>query len=107
MDQFRRAIAPPLRATLAAAARPVLEVLEARVLLHGGLFEAHVNFQPAGAPVPMDYLADNGQVFGDRENGFFYGWDADASGAARDRNSARSPDQRYDTFIHTQLYGTR
>lgn len=94
-------------AALAVATRPVVEFLEARALLHGGLFEAHVNFQPGGAPVPTDYLADTGQVFGDRENGFFYGWNAGASGAARDRNSTRSPDQRYDTFIHTQLYGTR
>ncbi|MCP3139142.1 PQQ-dependent sugar dehydrogenase [Pyxidicoccus xibeiensis] len=63
---------------------------------------ARVNFQPAGAPVPAGYVADAGLVFGARGNGFSYGWNADNSALARDRNSATSPDQRYDTFNHLQ-----
>jgi hypothetical protein len=41
-------------------------------------------------------------VFGDRGNGYNYGWNADNSANARDRNAPNSPDQRYDTFIHMQ-----
>src|SRR5439155_23184335 len=84
----------------------LIESLERRRLL-AAAFELHVNFQPAGAALPAGYLADTGAVFATRGNGFSYGWDQSASAAARDRNSAGSPDQRYDTLIHTQLYGTR
>jgi N-acetylneuraminic acid mutarotase len=83
---------------------PLIESLEPRQLL---AFALHVNFQPAGAAVPAGYLADTGAVFANRGNGFSYGWNADASAAARDRNSPKALDQRYDTFIHTQAFGTR
>ena len=85
--------------------RALLERLEARRLLHGGLFDLHVNFQPASAAVPSGYLADGGLAYGDRGNGFTYGWDAANTTATRDRNVLA--DQRYDTFIHTQAYGVR
>lgn len=61
-----------------------------------------VNFQPASAPVPAGYLPDGGTVYGDRGNGYSYGWLADNASYARDRNSSLSPDQRYDTFTHMQ-----
>lgn len=61
-----------------------------------------VNFQPAGAPIPSGYLADTGAVFGDRGNGYSYGWNLDNSAQTRDRNAANSPDQRYDTITHLQ-----
>jgi len=47
-------------------------------------------------------MADTGAVFGDRGNGFSYGWNANNSTTARDRNSPTSPDQRYDTLEHLQ-----
>src|SRR5262244_702788 len=81
-----------------------MQSLEPRQLL---AFSLHVNFQPSGAAVPPGYLADTGAVYANRGNGFSYGWNADASSAARDRNSPKAPDQRYDTFIHTQAFGTR
>src|SRR5437016_2206349 len=84
--------------------RVLLESLEARRLMALSL---HVNFEPVGAPVPAGYFADTGATFGARANGYSYGWNLSASSAARDRNSAASPDQRYDTLIHTQLYGER
>jgi len=59
------------------------------------------NFQPAGRPVPQGYLADTGEAFADH-GGLMYGWNADQRRSARDRNSGRSPDQRYDTFIDLQ-----
>jgi len=64
-------------------------------------FRVDVNFQPAGAPVPPGYVADTGAAYGAR-NGLTYGWSGDNAANARDRNSASSPDQRYDTFLHMQ-----
>ncbi len=61
-----------------------------------------VNFQASTAEVPTGYLADYGDVFGDRGNGYSYGWDADNTANARDRNNALSPDERWDTFNHWQ-----
>src|SRR5262245_4773493 len=65
---------------------------------------ANINFQPAGSPVPAGYLADTGAPFANRGNGFAYGWNGDASTTMRDRNLVT--DQRYDTLVHMQLYGT-
>src|SRR5688572_4865255 len=87
------------------AIRP--ETLESRVLLHGLGFEANINFQKATPAAPAGYFLDAGQVYGARGNGLTYGWDADNTASARDRNNALSPDQRYDTLTHMQLYGTR
>jgi hypothetical protein len=61
-----------------------------------------INFQPASAPVPSGYLADGGLVYGSRGNGQTFGWTRDNRSLARDRNSALSPDQRYDTMTHLQ-----
>jgi hypothetical protein len=49
-----------------------------------------VNFQATTATVPAGYLADFGEVFADRGNGYLYGWDDDNTLHARDRN-AQSP----------------
>lgn len=56
-----------------------------------------INFQLAGAAVPVGYLPDVGQVFGDRGNGFQYGWSSNHTDVSRDRNA--NPDQRLDTVI--------
>ena len=61
-----------------------------------------VNFQPASAPVPAGYLVDGGLAYGNRGNGQTYGWNADNTAQMRDRNSALSPDQRYDTLALLQ-----
>jgi hypothetical protein len=61
-----------------------------------------INFQLASAPVPAGYLPDGGLVYGARGNGQSYGWNADNTGQAKDRNSWRSPDQAYDTLTHMQ-----
>lgn len=65
-------------------------------------FGVKINFQLAGAVVPAGYLADNGEVFGNRGNGFSYGWNVDNTGSGKDRDAANSPDQRYDTLTHMQ-----
>ncbi|PYJ97187.1 MAG: hypothetical protein DME23_16795, partial [Verrucomicrobia bacterium] len=67
--------------------------------------KAFVNFQPASSPVPAGYLVDSGQVYGNRGNGFTYGWDASNTSFTRDRNSSLSADQRYDTLNHMQKAG--
>ncbi|MHC4500776.1 MAG: hypothetical protein ACYS21_16890 [Planctomycetota bacterium] len=59
----------------------------------------NINFQPPGAEVPPDYLADVSELFGDRGNGWSYGWLASFN-ETRDRNN--HPDQRYDTLNHLQ-----
>jgi probable HAF family extracellular repeat protein len=68
-------------------------------------FSATVNFGPAGSPVPVGYRLDSGAVFGARGGGLSYGWNVDNSANTRDRNSAASPDQRYDTLVHLQKPG--
>ena len=57
-----------------------------------------INFQILGGETPEGYLPDGGEVFGDRGNGFSYGWNVDSTGGARKSNV--HPDERYDTFIH-------
>ncbi|MGI6656355.1 MAG: PKD domain-containing protein [Desulfobulbus sp.] len=61
-------------------------------------FSLAVNFQPLDADIPAGYVADGGLAF-DAAKG--YGWTIPTgSMGARDRNSAASPDQAYDTMIH-------
>ncbi|HEV7298475.1 MAG TPA: hypothetical protein VGN72_03855 [Tepidisphaeraceae bacterium] len=57
-----------------------------------------INFQAASSETPASYLADAGNVFGDRGNGKSYGWNADNVANGRERNA--HGDQRYDTFNH-------
>lgn len=54
------------------------------------------------APTPPGHVQDVGLVFGDRGNGFSYGWDRDITTDGRYRRNANSPDLRYDTFNHLQ-----
>src|SRR3954452_6660053 len=84
----------------------LIERLEARQLL---AFAASINFQPASTSdaLPSGYVIDSGAVYADRGNGLTYGWNQFATEATRDRDNPVSPDERYDTFIHTQLYGSR
>ncbi len=63
-----------------------------------------VNFQPASTDSPAGYLVDGGLVFGDRGNGYSYGW-ASANVTAVDRNSSASADQRYDTMVNLPAGG--
>ncbi|MDB5358408.1 MAG: hypothetical protein JWN24_4861 [Phycisphaerales bacterium] len=76
----------------------IAERLESRWLLSG--FEAHINFQPVAAPSPAGYVADNGDVFGDRGNGFSYGWNGKKPAKVYVRHGRRAvgPDERYNTF---------
>jgi hypothetical protein len=61
-----------------------------------------INMQPASAPAVSGWLVDGGLPFGRRGTDLSYGWNIRLDDLARDRNNALSPDQRYDTLIHTQ-----
>jgi len=61
-----------------------------------------INFQLKGADIPPGYLPDTGSAYGDRGNGYSYGWNKDNSSTARNRNSPLSADNRYDTLEHMQ-----
>jgi fibronectin type 3 domain-containing protein len=60
------------------------------------------NGQPANdpAPAPPGYFVDVGSPYGDRGNGFNYGWSRDITADGRWRKNLLSPDLRYDTFVH-------
>jgi N-acetylneuraminic acid mutarotase len=83
------------------AAGPVVEALEGRRLFHDGHVHLAVNvdFQLNPTPVFPGYVADIGNVYADRGNGWTYGFSKSHTDTARDRNSSKSPDERYDTFI--------
>jgi len=86
---------------------PVAELLEGRRLLSGG-FEAHINFQPATAPVPAGYVADAGALFAGRGNGMTYGWSGRRPTPVAEHHARRpsdGPDERYDTFAIMQGRG--
>ena len=80
--------------TVASAATPSLPTIR-------------INFQPSSAAVPSGYFADTGSSYGNRGNGYSYGWSSSNTSNTRDRNSSRSADQRYDTLNHMQLGSTR
>ena len=77
-----------------------------RAYLLTPVFSATVNFEPSGSAVPTGYAADTGAAYGARAGGLTYGWNIDNAVNTRDRNSATSPDQRYDTLIHMQRSGS-
>ena len=60
-----------------------------------------VNFQSrtqGSGEVPLGYLPDYGDLYGDRGNSYSYGWTVDKQSSSRDRDSDNAPDQRYDTL---------
>ncbi len=65
-------------------------------------FSAHINFTADPATVPAGYVDDIGLAYAARGNGLTFGWNADNTANARDRDVPSSPDERYDTFLHLQ-----
>ncbi|NLH18267.1 MAG: hypothetical protein GX455_16965, partial [Phycisphaerae bacterium] len=60
-----------------------------------------INFQPAASPIPTGYLPDSGLIFGDRGNGYSYGWDS-AITKVYDRGDDVHPDNRYATTLYME-----
>ena len=75
---------------------------EASVTTPTGGFSARINFSNAGGEAFAGYVKDSGLAFGNRGNGFSYGWNIDNTVNARDRDAANSPDERYDSLNHLQ-----
>ncbi len=95
----------PITASGAADANYVITHVAGSLAVTSSTPVVKINFQPSGSTVPAGYLADVGAVFGNRGNGFAYGWNSTNTASTRDRNSTRSPDQRYDTLTHMQRTG--
>jgi glucose/arabinose dehydrogenase len=64
-------------------------------------FRAGVNFQTSASQGFAGYLRDVGGRYRRRPSGFAFGWNVN-NFYARDRNAARAPDERFDTFNHMQ-----
>ena len=62
-----------------------------------------INFQPGDQSAPGGYQMDSGQSFGDRGNGFSYGWLDGANDETRFRDAHN--DLRYATLNHLQKNG--
>ena len=71
-------------------------------------FNLKVGFLRENGVLPSGYLSDNGKVYGDRGNGYSYGWSMDISEFMRDRsqsvdgfgspNAIAAPDHRYEVM---------
>jgi hypothetical protein len=59
-----------------------------------------INFQTVRSSTPAGFLEDDGSAFGERDNGYIYGWNLDNQSGARERNSSVSPDKQHDTLNH-------
>ena len=51
-----------------------------------------INFQHSTMATPMGYFKDSGEAFGDRSNGYEYGWGCDLRADVRDRQNAGTRD---------------
>ncbi|MDI6449612.1 discoidin domain-containing protein [Anaerobaca lacustris] len=61
-----------------------------------------VSFEMAATATEEGYLKDSGLPFGDRGNGWSYGWSRDISADGRERNAGNSPNKAWDTLMHLQ-----
>ena len=59
-----------------------------------------INFETTNTVTPAGYMKDAGNIYGDRGNGYTYGWNADVRANARERSSS-SP-KKFDTFMQMQ-----
>ena len=66
------------------------------------VFVAHINFNSDATEHPAGYVTDTGLVYGLRSNGMTFGWNADNTANARDRDASNSPDELHDGLIHLQ-----
>jgi len=95
-----RVLFTAIRDPASANSMQIAEVELLGVLVRPALVK--INFQQAGGDIPSGYLPDYGEAFGDRGNGYSYGWSRDIQADARNRGSGNAPDERYDTLLHLQ-----
>jgi fibronectin type 3 domain-containing protein len=84
------------------AFRPCLELLEDRLAPSTTPFAAHINFSNNTTQVPTGYINDIGKAYGSNGGGLTFGWSADNTANARDRDNSSSPDELHDSLIHMQ-----
>lgn len=93
LSWFLSSTRAPARRALQHAA---METLESRQML---AFSVGVNFQAQSTTnTPPGYLGDFGRGHSLQADGYFYGWNKDNKANGTDRQSTKSPDNRYDTF---------
>jgi len=59
--------------------------------------QVFINFQPSSSSTPSGYQPDYGNTYGDRGNGYKYGWNQDRTSNTYERNIL--PDKQFDTLI--------
>jgi len=67
----------------------------------------NINFQPADSEVPEGYLPDSGLPYGNRGNGWTYGWAPFGAGEMPELvtvDAGRVTEQQYDTYISQPLF---
>ena len=87
----------------------LLSALVLSVCVSGASAEINISWGPGGhldgTEFADSWMVDDGSAFGDRGNGYNYGWfngagDPDPQDANRNRNNAASPSELYDTLNH-------
>ena len=73
----------------------------ARLMRAGAGATINVNFQPSGSPTPAGYVADTGQVYGNRGGGLSYGWSTSHTANVFDRDATTANDL-YETHVNVQ-----
>lgn len=66
--------------------------------------EIQINFEKTNTVTPEGYLKDDGSIFGERGNGYNYGWSVNNTGNNRERGKV---EKRFDTFIQMQTSGNK
>lgn len=72
-------------------------VFDLKKITSKGFKPVKINFQPKNVQAPAGYVADTGLEFGDRGNGYYYGWSRDVQPFTRKRRL--HPNVIYDTLI--------
>lgn len=86
----------PVSTALAAAVRPIIDLLETRALMHA-TFDATIDFQVSQSDGGDGTYVDAGLTYRTQPGGLAYGWSSDATSSARNRNSPLSPTEAHDT----------
>ena len=70
--------------------------------LAGSLFSANINFNNTTSQVPASFITDIGAAYPNQSNGLTFGWNANNSANAVDRNNPNAPTVQQDSFAEMQ-----
>ena len=68
--------------------------------------DIQINFERTATVTPVGYLKDDGSVFGNRGNGYSYGWNVNNTANNRERGKT-TIEKRFDTFVQMQTGGNK